>query len=139
VSRRQRNVSLAPDAEHLLAEIGEGGSSASAYLSELVRDAERRWRRALALLRTAGWVEPELLAAFDALNGWGLVEQPPTWAGQTMADTDPSRWDVSPERWMELAGRVAGNEREAQAIVDLAAEFWRMNPRVERAVGRVDG
>ena len=138
---QRRNMSLDEDVARILDDVAGGQSSASAYVCDVVRDAERRWRAALALLVAAGWGTRELLAACDVLNGWGLIQQPPAWAAMSMQDAAAdgicAKWEVDERRWAELAAQVRGNADEAQALVDLAAEFWRMNPRVERAIERL--
>jgi hypothetical protein len=140
--KETRRLSLDADVEAILEDISTGQGSASAYVSDLVRDAEREWRTANKHLRAAGWGELELCAAFDALNGW-MLDQPPRWAAAELADAAKlnglcEKWDVTPDRWTELCGRIEASADEARALVVLAREFWRFNPRVERLVNVSD-
>jgi len=143
VSRRTKHLSVDADVAEILDDIGQGQGSATSYVEDLVRTAEREWRAALELLRAAGWRPAELYAAFDALNGYelaGLVgPRPATWAAIELADAArlrglAAKWDLEVGRWAELCRVVGEDAEQARALVRLAAEFWRFNPRVERLV-----
>ena len=133
-----RQISLAADVEKILEGISEGQRGASAYVEDLVRDADREWRAAYALLRTAGWMPNELLASFEALNGW-MVDQPPRWAAAELVDADrlyglSTKWELESARWSERCTRIDASVEEAQALIVLSREFWRFNPKVEQLV-----
>jgi hypothetical protein len=144
MSKSRRNLSLDADVEAILDDISRGQSTASSYLEDLVRDAERDWRTALSHLRAAGWQDPELRAACDVLNGYLLgyePGQPASWIGLELADaerlnaTASVKHDIAPTRWTEVVGRVHVSEAEARCLLLVVREFWRMNPRLDRALG----
>lgn len=147
MSKNRRNLSLDPDVEAILDDIGAGQSSASAYIEDLVRDAERDWRTAHQQLNDRGWRPVELLAACEVLNGWGLLSdygRPASWLAIELADGQRlndicRKWDVSPERWQAHIQRLADDELEARALACVAREFWRHNTRLERVLRREDG
>lgn len=146
MSRTARSFRLEHDVEGILDEVAGGQSSATEYISKLIRDAERDWRSALDTLAAAGWRRAELRAALDALNGYGMVSEhgrPASWLAIELADAERlngvcMQHDASPERWAAHVDRLGKHETEARALAALAREFWRHNPRVERAVDRVD-
>lgn len=133
------NLTVDEPARGILGEM----DSASAYVSRLVEDAERRWRACLTHLRASGWADREVLAVCDALNGYGLTEYsgifPAVAVALELHDAErlngtAAKWDVAPERWAVLVRQVSESETVARALIDVAAEFWRSNRRLERAL-----
>lgn len=139
--RKTPRMSLTIDepARTILVEV----DNASGYVSKLVEDAERRWRACLTHLRTAGWADREILAVCDVLNGYGLTEYSGIFAATSVAlelhdaerlNQTAAKWDVGAERWAGLVRQAAEQETIARALIDVAAEFWRDNARLERAL-----
>lgn len=129
------SIKLTPDADVL--DILREQPNGSRYVTTLVRDAETRWRACLDRLRASGWSADEVLAACDALNGYHLLPdvRPATWAAVDLAETPlVEKWGLDPDRWQARIGRVRADEIEARCLLEVTAQFWRHDPRVEAAI-----
>lgn len=141
--KARRNLTLDADVAEMLDRIGEGQGSASVYVEDLVRDAQRTWRCAhLHLTHVVGWTAQELCAACDVLNGYHLIADevnlPPTHVAAELASAAGicDKWEIDPARWAAAVARLATSEQEARALLAVVREFWRYNPAVEQALGR---
>lgn len=127
------NLTPEPDVLGILRE----QPSASAYISRLVRDTESTWRACLDRLRASGWSASEVLASCDALNGYHLLPEvrPATWAAVDLADADlVAKWELDEDGWRAAIQRVHTDEIEARCLLEVCAQFWRFDPRVEAAI-----
>jgi hypothetical protein len=130
------SIKLTPDPD-VLAILREQPNG-SRYVTTLVRDAESRWRACLDRLREAGWSSNELLAACDSLNGYHLLPEirPATWAAIDLQDTRglAEKWELDAERWAARVQRIHESEVDARCLLEVTAQFWRHDPRVEAAI-----
>lgn len=135
MTRKRVNFTLSDTTREILAD----QDNASLYVDQLVQQTERRWRDAHRLIRDAGWYPAEIEAALDALNGYFHHAAPSTYIAVELLDANElsgvaSRRGVEADRWAALTRQVAESAELADAVITLAAEFWRLNPRVERLV-----
>jgi hypothetical protein len=106
------------------------------YIEAIVRARNQRVLRSLAVLRSAGWTGPEMLACCDVLNGWWQLCSIPRWHGASIADGTvyAEKWGIGPERWAELARQVSESESVAYALHEIVSEFWCGNTAIEEAI-----
>lgn len=110
----------------------------SAYLDRLVQDRFQRAQMAVATLHAAEWKSNEILAACDVLNGCWLHVHAPTWHGASLADGPEyaGNWEVSPERWQEMAKQISERQDLAFALDLVVSEFWSGNSYIDRIIRR---
>lgn len=130
----RKNLHLSEQAVGLLKKM----DNASEYVEHMVMTHMTRAIQALEKLRAAGWQSNEILAACGVLNGSWLHVHDPTWHGHSMADGQEyaGGWEVSEERWIELAGQVSTHVDLAFALDLVVAEFWTGNSYLDRCIRR---
>jgi hypothetical protein len=130
----KKQLTLAPDVINLLDRVG----NISDYIEHAVRERFQRATQSLSTLQAAGWTPNEILAACDVLNGSWLLVQSPTWHGASMADGPEyaEKWDITQDRWLELAKQVSTSEHIAFSIDLVVSEFWAGNAHLENLISR---
>lgn len=146
---QRKNLQLDDDAAATLDDIATAGGAQGDYVSNLIREANMRWRTAYRVAMAAEIMGAALLAACDALNGhndlalYGELPslETPGAIAMELRDAPPmdEKWELQPGEWRRLIELVRGNAGIADAVSTIAAEFWRGNSSLEaRLRGRED-
>lgn len=129
----RKTFTLTPHAVSVLGGVG----NASAYLSQLIVDAQTDWQHALGELYGAGWRAPEVLAASEALieltrsRGVGLPIDAQLRRGAEAA----SEYCIDGRRWARLCRQIDDSDRLRMAIAVVAREYWRDNAALRAELG----
>lgn len=110
----------------------------SGYLDRLIQDRFQRAQMAVMHLHSVGWKSNEILAACDVLNGSWLLIQAPTWHGASLSDGPEyaGNWEISPDRWMEMAKQISERQDLAFALDLVVSEFWSGNTYIDKIIRR---
>lgn len=132
-TRARKNFTLAASTIAILA----GCDNASTHIDRLVQSHERRWRDALAVVRTAGLTGGVMLAACDALRGQRIASQiahelAGVWQLVTWHD-----FGVGSDAWDRLVAVVRDRPDVAESMLVLAEECWAGNAACRWAMSRV--
>lgn len=113
---RRRNMSFSPEVDQILAQIGEGPSSASAYVSDLVLEAHQRWTDALHSLLSF-WSRRDVLAIYEMMESHPLF-----WSSRSSVmnsdegESIRKKHSISENRWFVLSRSNALSKSDMDII-----------------------
>lgn len=109
----------------------------TAYVESLIRQQWRRWQTALDTLRVAGWSRGHILSAMDALNGshsfgprsatavsLGLEDYGASGLRPELYPGDAIMVPDTIDEWEALVAQVRDQPELADALLELAEEWW---------------
>lgn len=112
----------------------ESTGDASKYARSAAQTRYRHYRKARALLDTAGWTSAELRAVCEVLRGTEVEysRSVPEQVAESMEAASVSqKGDISPERWAKMTRMVRGREPVARSVQDVVREYWGPSDHVD--------
>jgi hypothetical protein len=136
MAKKAKNFTLSESTMGLLDRV----DNASRYMDAIITNNWMRAQQALMHVQRAGWAPNEILAACDVLNGSWLMVHAPTWHGASLADGPEyaAKWEVGPERWIEMARQVSESQTLAFALDLVVSEFWNGNTYIDAMIRKGD-